>query len=112
MPGGVMRIPSLPTRRRSFLKQSIAAGVGCILAPAVTPRLTAASGPPLFKISLAEWSLHKALFGRKLDHLDFPRTAIRDYGISAVELVNQFFRKKAKDQAYLREFKTRADGEG
>lgn len=67
---------------------------------------------PLFDISLAEWSLNKALFGKKLDHLDFPKTARRDYGIGAIELVNQFMMKKAKDQAYLAEFKKRADGEG
>ncbi len=25
-----------------------------------------------FRISLAEWSVHKALFAKKMDHLDFP----------------------------------------
>ena len=28
---------------------------------------------PLFKISLAQWSLHKALFKGQVDNLDFPR---------------------------------------
>jgi sugar phosphate isomerase/epimerase len=70
------------------------------------------SDSPLFTISLAEWSLHKALFGKQLDHLDFPKTAKNDYGIDAIELVNQFFMDKAKDMNYLQEFKSRADGEG
>jgi L-ribulose-5-phosphate 3-epimerase len=65
-----------------------------------------------FEISLAEWSLNRALFGKKLDHLDFPRAARQDYGIGAIELVNQFMMKKAQDQAYLAEFKQRADSEG
>jgi L-ribulose-5-phosphate 3-epimerase len=67
----------------------------------------------LFKISLAEWSFHKTLFEAKtMTNLDFPILARRTYGIGAVEYVNQFFKDKAKDYAYLRELKTRCDGEG
>jgi sugar phosphate isomerase/epimerase len=62
----------------------------------------------LFRISLAEWSLHRTLFGGKLDNLAFPKAAKQDYGIDAVEFVNQFFKDKAKDQKYLAELKTRA----
>jgi sugar phosphate isomerase/epimerase len=65
-----------------------------------------------FKISLAEWSLHRTLFKRKLDHLDFPKTAKVDFGIDAIELVNQFFMKRARDQKYLAQFKKRADDLG
>ncbi|MEO7992361.1 MAG: TIM barrel protein [Chryseolinea sp.] len=65
-----------------------------------------------FKISLAEWSLHKSLFDKKLDNLDFPARAKNDFGISAVEYVNQFFMDKAKDQAYLTELKKRCDDLG
>ena len=61
-----------------------------------------------FKISLAEWSLHRTLFEGKLNHLDFPRVAKEEYGIDAIELVNQFFMDKAKDEKYLSEFKKRA----
>src|SRR5690606_35540714 len=66
---------------------------------------------PLFKISLAEWSLNKQLFAGKMDHLDFAKLT-KKAGIDAVEYVNQFFMDKAKDTAYLKEMKTRADGEG
>ena len=66
----------------------------------------------MFKISLAEWSLNRALFGKKLDHLDFPIVAKRDYGIDAVEYVNQFWMDKAKDQKYLTELRKRCEGEG
>lgn len=72
------------------------------------------STPPdrSFRISLAEWSYHKALFGQKMTHLDFPIVARRTHDIEAIELVNQFFKDKATDRTYLREFKSRADGEG
>ena len=65
-----------------------------------------------FRISLAEWSLHRALEAKKITNLDFPRIAKREFGIEAVEFVDQFFADKAKDQGYLRDLKGRADGEG
>jgi len=94
--------------RRSFLGHSTAASAALALGGCAS----VGTRKPLFGISLAEWSLNKALFGKKLDHLDFPKTAKQDYGIEAIELVNQFMMKKAKDQSYLAEFKKRADGEG
>jgi sugar phosphate isomerase/epimerase len=60
-----------------------------------------------FKISLAQWSLHKTIFDGKLDNLDFAAKAKNDFGISAVEYVNQFFKDKAKDRTYLTEMKKR-----
>jgi sugar phosphate isomerase/epimerase len=71
-----------------------------------------ASNELFFKISLAEWSLHKALFAKELDNLDFPLTAKNEFGISAVEYVNQFFKDKAKDEKYLAELKKRCDDNG
>jgi sugar phosphate isomerase/epimerase len=65
-----------------------------------------------FKISLAEWSLQKSLFDGTLTNLDFPAKAKNDFGISAVEYVNQFFKDKAKDQAYLTDLKKRCDDLG
>jgi sugar phosphate isomerase/epimerase len=65
-----------------------------------------------FKISLAEWSLNKQLFAGKMTNMDFPAKAKNDFGINAVEYVNQFFKDKAKDQAYLKELKQRCDDLG
>ncbi|UCH63984.1 MAG: sugar phosphate isomerase/epimerase [Fidelibacterota bacterium] len=98
--------------RREFLKRSSQVVGSLGLANLAGIPLLAASKEPLFRISLAEWSLNGALFSGELDHLDFARTSIKDYGINAVEYVNQFFFDKAKDQAYLREMKKRAEGEG
>ena len=65
-----------------------------------------------FKISLAQWSLHKALQGKSLDHLDFAAKAANTFGIYAVEYVNQFFKDKANDSAYLSEMNKRASDAG
>ena len=70
--------------------------------------MASSSEKPLFKISLAQWSLHKALKAGKLDNLDFAKTA-KSLDIHAVEFVNQFFIDKAKDTKYLKELKTRAN---
>ncbi len=70
------------------------------------------AGAPLFKISLAEWSFHRAINGGEMDNLDFPVTAKREFGIDGVEYVNQFFKDKARDMAYLGELKKRCDDNG
>jgi sugar phosphate isomerase/epimerase len=100
---------ALPTRR-SFLKGTVAGGalLGLNSAWAVAPQ--AESGG--FKISLAEWSLHKALFAKKIDNLDFPKIARQQYGIEGVEFVNQFFKDKAHDSEYLKDLKSRAKDQG
>lgn len=97
--------------RREFLKQCAVAGAGLsVLGWSEVVR--AADAKPRFQISLAQWSLHKAIFDKKLDNLDFAKTAKKEFGIEAIEYVNQFFFDKAKDQSYLAEMKKRADGEG
>lgn len=65
-----------------------------------------------FKISLAQWSLHRAFWSGKLDNLEFAETAKTKFGISAVEYVNQFFKDKANDMAYLGQMKQRAADAG
>ncbi len=68
------------------------------------------SDEPLFRISLAEWSLHRAIRGGSLQHLDFPVVAKRDYGIEAVEYVSTLFSQR--DQLYLDALKQRASDSG
>ena len=102
--------------RRGFLQRSAGVAAGAITA-GTSARLGWAAPPlrrgePLFKISLAEWSLHRALFRHELKHLDFPIVAKREYGIGAVEYVNQFFKDKACDGKYLGELNRRSAGEG
>jgi L-ribulose-5-phosphate 3-epimerase len=103
--------------RRQFLEGSLACGA-LIYAGGAADVPAQKSGKPEagkigdFKISLAEWSLHKALFSHKIDNLDFPKIAKEDYGIEGVEFVNQFFKDKADDSAYLKDLKKRAGDQG
>lgn len=66
----------------------------------------------LFKISLAQWSLHKMIRAGELDNLDFPAFTKSEFDIHAVEYVNQFFKDKARDEAYLGDLKARCDDNG
>jgi sugar phosphate isomerase/epimerase len=97
------------TDRRQFLKQTGLATAG--LALAGTSSLIAAPKAP-FEISLAEWSLHKALFKKEVDNLNFAKIAREEFGIGAIEFVNQFFKDKAKDSAYLKDLNQRAKDHG
>jgi L-ribulose-5-phosphate 3-epimerase len=100
--------------RRNFLTASAAAGAGLALgAVAARQSWAAPATEPLFKISLAEWSMHRALNDKKLDNLDFPAFAKNECGIDAVEYVNQWnFKDKARDEKYLAELKKRCDDLG
>jgi len=97
--------------RRAFLSFSAGAIGGlCLHGRTGFGKMLADSKKP-FKISLAQWSLHRRLFSRaepKMDNLDFAKEA-RGFGIEAVEYVNQFFMDKAKDTDYLSEMKKRAE---
>jgi len=99
-----------PVDRRQFLAAGAVAGA--TLATANMPRAMAAAAEPLFKISLAQWSLHRTLFDGKLDNLDFPAFSKNECGIDAVEYVNQFFKDKARDEAYLADLKKRCEDNG
>ena len=105
------------TRRRDFLTQSGAALAGLTLCNSAKEVANAKKREKKkrkapFKISIAQWSLHKSLFGGKMDNLDFGKISVEEFGINAIEYVNQFFKDKAKDQAYLKEMKTRNDDLG
>jgi len=65
-----------------------------------------------FKISLAEWSLHRMLYSGELDHLEFCEIARKQFDLDAVEYVNSFFFDKAEDFDYLKEMKNRANDHG
>lgn len=98
--------------RRWFLRASAAAaGAGVAFGRGLSSVLAAEAKAPLFKISLAEWSLHKALHAGKMDNLEFPAFA-KGCGIDAVEYVNQFFKDKARDEKYLTDLKQRCSDEG
>lgn len=94
------------TTRRRFLTTS------ALALPAVPSLLRADETKPLFEISLAQWSLHRAHQGGKMKNIDFPAAAKKDYGITGVEFVNQFWKDQAKDQSYLKDLKQRCTDNG
>jgi sugar phosphate isomerase/epimerase len=97
-----------PTRR-----QFLAATGATALAVSARRALAALTPPaPLFEISLAQWSLHRTLRARELDHLDFAKITRTDFGLGAIEYVNTFFMDKARDAAYLAEMNRRAADHG
>ncbi|MEM9837111.1 MAG: sugar phosphate isomerase/epimerase family protein [Bacteroidota bacterium] len=113
-------------KRRHFITRSAQFSLGmgflglnaCQNAPeaiaekAVEAAAQAASEELWFKISLAQWSLHKAFFSGSLDNLDFAAKARNTFGLGGVEYVNQFFKDKAEDMAYLGDMKQRAADHG
>ena len=104
--------------RRKFISQTATAciGLGAFGVGACKRTHESVSGlvhdhkDPFFKISLAEWSLHRSIRSGKMTNLDFPLKARQDFGIDAVEYVSQLFPKS--DDEYVAELKGRAQDAG
>jgi sugar phosphate isomerase/epimerase len=95
-------------KRREFLAQSALMGAGIAVTGVMNKKVFADHHQPAFKISLAQWSLHRALQKGELDNLDFAKVAREEFDIEAIEYVNQFFKDKS-DESYLAEMKKRAE---
>lgn len=100
--------------RREFLRKLGLGALGMAVLPSLPLDSLAAykKDKLFFKISLAEWSLHKTLFAGKMTNMEFPEVARKVYGIDAVEYVNGFFKDKALDFTYLKELNQRAKDNG
>ena len=98
--------------RRDFIIKSASIAGGLTLTGVSGSLSFGCSQKTPFKISLAEWSLHRALQSKDIDHLDFASIAKNDFGIDGIEYVNTFFFEKAEDTAYLNEMKKRASDHG
>jgi L-ribulose-5-phosphate 3-epimerase len=67
---------------------------------------------PIFNISLAQWSLHRAHFGGYLKPIDFPRVASEQFGFKAVEYVNVFFPDQEPTDEFVSDLRSRCDDLG
>ncbi len=105
------KTPMLSQTRRDFLSATAVMAAASMTSVSRGAASAAHTTPP-FRISLAEWSLHKALFAGKMDHLDFAVRAKQEFGIEAVEYVNSFFKDRARDADYLAEMNRRAADNG
>lgn len=100
--------------RRTLLQTSSSLVAGMFLSRSLGSQVLGAAvarGEPLFRISLAEWSLHRELRANKITNLDFPKVA-RTHGIDGIEYVNTFFREQVGDAEYLQALKKRCADEG
>lgn len=99
--------------RRDFVRLA-AAGLGAACLPGFS--FAQQAKPPLFQISLAQWSLNKSFFGRggveKRDPMTFAQITKEEFGIDAVEYVNQFYKEQKGSDEALKELKKRADDVG
>lgn len=109
-----MSITETSLSRRHFLQSSLLGGAAILSGGTILSSAALAATPARFHfdLSLAQWSLHKALFSNQISTLDFPVIARKSYGIGAVEYVNQFFYEKAKDKTFLSELKKRCNDNG
>ncbi|MFC7338021.1 sugar phosphate isomerase/epimerase family protein [Haloferula chungangensis] len=107
--------------RRRFLASSAALASGafipsCSKTEKPGPRLAETSP---FKLSLAQWSLHRALQSGDLDNLDWPHYTGDFFQINALEWVNQFFAERTdklglqpRGGDYIDQMKKRCDDNG
>lgn len=100
-------------RRREFLRRSGAAAGAVLLLPtgAFSAAPSLRSGE-LFRISLAQWSLHRTIFAGELDPFEFPAIIREQYELDAVEYVNTFYRDHATDPRYFARLARHADEAG
>lgn len=80
--------------RRHFLKGALGLAAGSLLAGrglAATQSLADRLDGTWFDISLAQWSLNKSFWSGEKDKMRFAEIAKKEFGITAVEYVNQFY---------------------
>ncbi|MEJ4089766.1 sugar phosphate isomerase/epimerase family protein [Galbibacter orientalis] len=90
-------------KRRNFIRNTSQAGLAlsflgmyaCKETPSkeAIPEEEAAVFEPFFKLSLAQWSLHKMIWEEKLNPMDFAKKA-KDLGFEGLEYVNQLYNKE------------------
>lgn len=97
--------------RRNFLK-NIGLGTTALTLPSLPSFAAHAILKPLemnsLNISLAQWSLHRALEKGDIKAIDFAKIAKEQFDIHAVEYVNQFYTQYAKSEVYWQRLKERA----
>jgi len=64
------------------------------------------------KISLAQWSIHRAIENGELKAEDFASIAKNDFGIDAIEYVASFYKDHATDKAFWEKMRTTSDSLG
>ncbi len=93
--------------RRKFIKDIAITSVAIGIAPSVIKASQSEEKEMFFKISLAQWSLHRKLFDKGMSNLEFPEYTKTRFDIHALEYVSVFF--ESTEMEYLKELKMRTD---
>jgi sugar phosphate isomerase/epimerase len=97
--------------RRKFIRNTALFTAACnVPGVSVFPNKRFNMNP--LKISLAQWSLHRALESGQLQAGDFAAVARNEYDITAIEYVNSFYQGKGEDEAFWQQMRERALNEG
>lgn len=100
-------------KRRRFVRNTAAAGLGlsvvgiysCKNAKKEETKETESameSAEPFFKLSLAQWSVHRLIWNGDLDPYEFASKA-KEWGFSGLEYVSQLYDKELKESNYSAE---------
>ena len=98
----------MPCKRRQFVKTLAATAAGALLPLGYG---IASDATPWFRISLAQWSLHRTFRSGAASPKDFARMAKSLFSIEGVEYVNQFYADDYSD-ALTRALRSQAESEG
>ena len=102
--------------RREFLHRSAQLSAGLVLGAGVVSaeeeKKPKSAAKQLYKISCTEYSLHRMIQKKELDHLDYAAYVKKNFAIDAVEYWNSPFKSKAKDAKYIADMRKRSDDAG
>ncbi|MBS1487363.1 MAG: TIM barrel protein [Bacteroidetes bacterium] len=99
--------------RREFIKKLIA-GASAVQIPVIGSAFSALTTdelPPL-NISLAQWSMHRAIEKGELKPENFAAIAKNNYGIQAIEYVGSFYQAHATEEKFWLQMKKTANDLG
>lgn len=113
-PANESSVDTPPSRlsRRKILQ--LTGGISTMIGSGVLTAQSALAGhhaPSFFKISLAQWSLHRAFKNGVANPKNFAKLTKTLFDIRGIEYVNQFYMDSYSD-TLTRELKKQADGEG
>ncbi|WP_411032073.1 sugar phosphate isomerase/epimerase family protein [Spongiimicrobium sp. 3-5] len=99
--------------RRSFIKNTALSGLALSAPSALmaADKVISFSNMSNPKISLAQWSMHRALEANSIKATDFAAIARNDYGIGAVEYVNSFYKDYGHSEKFWNQMKEHANNE-
>jgi sugar phosphate isomerase/epimerase len=102
-------------KRRNFVKNSAAAGIGLSFLGIYSCKQTKKEGTdktgmegmeevmePFFKLSLAQWSVHRMIWNGEMDPYEFASKA-KEWGFTGLEYVSQLYDKELKADNYSAE---------